>query len=250
MSLLSRALASLKAAPPEPLAPAVIDLAGQSVTVSFKRNARARRIVLRLGRSQGEVAVTLPKRVSRTAALDFVHRSRAWIEARLAARPAQIAFAAGNSIPYRGVPHLVVAGCGRRGVVSADPAARTLTVPGDPVHLTRRLTDWLKAEAKRELNAASARYAQAMAVRYRRIIIRDQKSRWGSCSTSGDISYSWRLILAPPEVLDYVAAHEVAHLQHMDHSTRFWRLVLSHCPTARTAKVWLKRHAADVHRYG
>ena len=250
MSLLRRTLASLKAAAPDPLAPAVIEIAGQPITISFKRNARARRIVLRLGRGAGEVSVTLPKRVSRTAALDFVHRSQGWIETRLSARPAQIAFAPGSSIPYRGVPHAVVADPGRRGLVRADAETCTLTVPGDPAHLSRRLTDWLKAEARRELGAASARYAAAMAVRYRRIVIRDQKSRWGSCSSSGDIAYSWRLILAPPEVLDYVAAHEVAHLQHMDHSARFWRLVLSHCPAARTAKGWLKQHSGDVHRYG
>ena len=87
-----------------------------------------------------------------------------------------------------------------------------------------------------------------MGVDYRRITIRDQRSRWGSCSASGELSYSWRLILAPDYVLDYVAAHEVAHLRHLDHSQRFWRLVLTHCQGAAKAKNWLRAHGQDVHR--
>ena len=156
----------------------------------------------------------------------------------------------GACIPYRGVPHEIVAAGGSRGAICLDAEPRTIAVPGGAEHLPRRLTDWLKQQAKAELSEATHRYARAMGVKCRRIAIRDQKSRWGSCSSSGEISYSWRLILAPPEVLDYVAAHETAHLKHMDHSPRFWRLVLSHCPDARSAKQWLKRHAADVHRYG
>ena len=87
-----------------------------------------------------------------------------------------------------------------------------------------------------------------MGVSFRRIIIRDQRSRWGSCSASGELSYSWRLILAPPYVLDYVAAHEVAHLRHLDHSKHFWRLVLTHCRDAGRAKNWLRTHGQEVHR--
>ena len=89
-----------------------------------------------------------------------------------------------------------------------------------------------------------------MAARFRKINIRDQKSRWGSCSTDGVLNYSWRLVLAPPYVLDYVAAHEVAHLREMNHSTRFWRLVLSHCPGSRSAKTWLKLHGTRLHALG
>jgi predicted metal-dependent hydrolase len=123
-------------------------------------------------------------------------------------------------------------------------------VPGKPEHVARRATDWLRKQAAIDLELACARYASAMDVKVRRIAIRDQKSRWGSCSSSGDLSFSWRLILAPPIVLDYVAAHEVAHLLEMNHSPRFWRHVLKHCPHARDAKNWMRLHGSDLHRYG
>jgi len=116
--------------------------------------------------------------------------------------------------------------------------------------LKRRLADWLKREARRDLTLASERYAQAMAVSFHRLAIRDQASRWGSCSSDGSLSYSWRLILAPSFVLDYVAAHEVAHLKHMNHGVRFWRLVLTHCPMAPQARLWLRRHGVTLHRFG
>jgi predicted metal-dependent hydrolase len=82
-----------------------------------------------------------------------------------------------------------------------------------------------------------------------RVTVRDQKSRWGSCSASGDLSYSWRLIMAPPFILDYVAAHEVAHRLHMNHGPRFWRLLMTHNPDVRRARAWFKAHGAELHRY-
>jgi hypothetical protein len=125
---------------------------------------------------------------------------------------------------------------------------RAIHVPGELPHVPRRLLDWLKSAARNEIAAAAQRYAAAMGVTYRRITIRDQRSRWGSCSAQGDLSFSWRLILTPTYVLDYVAAHEVAHLKHMNHGPRFWRLVLTHCPEASRAKSWLKAHGQSVHR--
>ena len=124
-----------------------------------------------------------------------------------------------------------------------------VNLPCKPEAAVRLLKYFLGAEATRELVSASRRYADAMATKFTRISIRDQKSRWGSCSASGVLSYSWRLILAPDFVLDYVAAHEVAHLREMNHGPRFWRLVLTHCPHARTAKQWLKTHGSKVHHY-
>jgi predicted metal-dependent hydrolase len=251
VSLLRRALRAVRPARRvEPLPPALLRLDDQELTVVFRRNARAKRMVLRLGRNHGEAVLTLPKRAGRAEALRFVEGSAAWLKQRLAVRPRPVALIPGAHIPYRGVPHEIAAAAGHRGAISLDAERRTIAVPGDAVHLPRRLTDWLKLEAKRDLTDATRRYARAMGVACRRIAIRDQKSRWGSCSSSGEISYSWRLILSPPEVLDYVAAHETAHLRHMDHGPRFWRLVLTHCPHARTAKQWLKRHAGEVHRYG
>jgi predicted metal-dependent hydrolase len=123
-------------------------------------------------------------------------------------------------------------------------------VAGEAPHVARRVRDYLKREAKRELEAASRRYAEQLDVKIKRVSVRDQASRWGSCSTTGMLSYSWRLILAPPFVLDYLAAHEVAHLVEMNHSRSFWRIVGRICPNTARAKTWLDSHGADLHRYG
>ena len=125
-----------------------------------------------------------------------------------------------------------------------------LCVAGEAPHVGRRVGDYLRREAQRDLSAASRRAAELLGVSVKRISVRDQSSRWGSCSTTGVLSYSWRLILAPPFVLDYLAIHEVAHLVEMNHSPRFWRLVNRMCPDAERAKVWLDTHGADLHRYG
>ncbi len=121
---------------------------------------------------------------------------------------------------------------------------------GDAAHTARRVIDFFKREVRRDVERASRRYALALGVTIKRIGVRDQVSRWGSCSTSGVLSYSWRLIFAPPYVLDYLAAHEVAHLVEMNHSPRFWRLVERLCPDLRRAKAWLDVHGKDLHRYG
>lgn len=227
---------------------AVIDIAGKPVSVAFRRNKQARRLIIRLSRRRDGVIVTMPPRSSAAEALDFARRSQAWIAARLAAEQETVAFASGAAIPVRDVKLIVTPENIRRGTVRIDTGR--LLVPGDAAHLPRRVTDWLKAEAKRDLLRASEHYAAAMEVKFRRLTVRDQASRWGSCSADGALSYSWRLILAPSFVLDYVAAHEVAHLRHMDHSPRFWRLVLMSCDRAAEARTWLRRNGASIHRYG
>jgi predicted metal-dependent hydrolase len=153
----------------------------------------------------------------------------------------------------RGVPHRIVHRRAVRGTVWTETdafGAQLLCVAGNAPHIDRRIGDFLRREAKRNLEAASMRYANALGVRIKRLAVRDQSSRWGSCSTSGALSFSWRLILAPPFVLDYLAAHEVAHLLEMNHSARFWRLVQKLCPDHERAKVWLDVHGTDLHRYG
>jgi predicted metal-dependent hydrolase len=131
-----------------------------------------------------------------------------------------------------------------------DGGENLICVAGDAPYVERRIGDFLRREAQRDLSAASRRAADMIGVSVKRISVRDQSSRWGSCSTTGVLSYSWRLILAPPFVLDYLAIHEVAHLVEMNHSPRFWRLVNRMCPDAERAKVWLDVHGADLHRYG
>lgn len=214
----------------------------------FRRNAQARRLVLRLNASGTGVIVTVPKGVSRARALDFTERSRGWIEERARTRGRPVQLAAGSTIPFRGVNHEIRHVDSRRGLVTADALPGVILVPGEAVHVKRRLLDFLKRTAEADLTQASARYAVLMGVSYRRISIRDQRSRWGSCSANGTLSFSWRLILAPGYVLDYVAAHEVAHLRHLDHGPGFWRLVLAHCEDAAKARNWLRSNGQEVHR--
>ena len=235
-----------RATPPAP-EPQIIEIDGKAVTLRFRRNVAAKRMVLRLDGKSGGLVMTLPKRSGLAEALRFVEQSSDWISRVLAKQPEPTKFVDGSSILYRGQLHVLRITGGPRGLVQV--IGDELNVPGKPEHAVRRLKDFLAAEAKRELVSASRRYADAMATRFTRVSIRDQKSRWGSCSAGGVLSYSWRLILAPDYVLDYVAAHEVAHLCEMNHGPQFWRLVLTHCPHARTAKQWLKTHGSKVHHH-
>ncbi|WP_137388304.1 M48 family metallopeptidase [Rhodoligotrophos defluvii] len=223
-----------------------------TVLVKIRRNARARRMILRLAPDGDGVVLTLPPRVSEQDGLAFARRNSNWILSRLNDQAERVEFHPGQILPFRGEPHVISHGARARGLVHADYSGgeARLVVHGEIAHLARRLADWLKRQAKAELAAASDRYAQAMGVRYRRLAVRDQKSRWGSCTSDGRLSYSWRLILTPPHVLDYVAAHEVAHLIEMNHSDRFWAVVALHCPHWREARRWLKTNGAALHRYG
>jgi len=238
--------------PPEPQS---IEIAFDRTIYSVRlhRHPQARRYTLRIQTATREVVLTMPPRGSLREARAFAEKHGGWIAARLGRLPAAVPFAHGTVVPLRGVDHRIDHRRGARGTVWSELAfdgTRLLCVAGEVPHVGRRIADHLKREAKRDLDAASRRYAQALGVTLRRVSIRDQSSRWGSCSTTGVLSYSWRLILAPPFVLDYLAAHEVAHLVEMNHSTRFWRTVLALCPDTRRAKVWLDTHGAGLHRYG
>jgi len=235
---------------PKALEPASLQVGPEELDVVFRRHVKARRLVLRLNPEGTAAVVTVPRGASRNRALDFVHLSAPWLKTRLEQRGKNIELLPGNRIPLRGEDHEIRHVASRRGTVTLDPVTKLIHVPGELPHIPRRLLEWLKALARAELAAASEKYASAMDVSYRRISIRDQRSRWGSCSASGDLSYSWRLILTPSYVLDYVAAHEVAHLKHLDHSASFWRLVLTRCPEASRAKKWLKANGNSVHRIG
>jgi predicted metal-dependent hydrolase len=239
---------------PVSLERAELEIDGDLLPLMLKRNARARRMILRLDRKGRGVVLTIPTRASRQRALEFARSHSHWIRSRLSAVPKPVPFLPGAIIPLRGVPHEIRHTETLRGRVrlvqqEAD-APGFVEVAGDPVHLSRRLRDWLKAESKKELLAASSAYAKAMAVTFHRISVRDQSSRWGSCSANGQLSYSWRLIFAPSFVLDYVAAHEVAHLAHMNHGAKFWALVARHCPDYQKARTWMKRHGKELHSYG
>ena len=237
-----------------PSAPGFIDISHEGVTyrVVIARSARARRITLRIRNGTSDPVLTIPARGNLSVAANFATRHAGWLANKLARVPAQIPFRAGKTLPIRGIDHHVIETGAPRGLVCAKRIGevRILEVPGAPQHVARRVTEFLKREARRDLEAAVLRHLAAARLQAKRISIKDTKSRWGSCSANGTLSFSWRLILAPPFVLDYLAAHEVAHLKELNHSERFWRLTRALCGRTDDAEAWMKRHGARLHRYG
>ena len=230
---------------------------GLPAPVEVRRHPTARRLTLRVSRTERVVYLTVPRHTDLREADRFVARSLEWVRERLDGVPEPVAFQHGAAIPLRGELHdLAFVGPQPRAPVVAVVAPATvgqhpaLAVSGNAANAPRRLKDWLQAEASRDLDARVTHHAARLGVRARRLTMRDQKSRWGSCSSSGQLSFSWRLILAPSFVLDYVAAHEVAHLAEMNHGPRFWRLVEKTLPEYDAARVWLRLRGMELYRYG
>jgi predicted metal-dependent hydrolase len=227
--------------------------AGRSFRVALKRRPTARRITLRVSNATGEVVLTLPEHAELGAARRFADAHGGWIASRLERVPRRVAFKHGATVPFRGVPHRVAhwSNIGGGTEATVDPAGEpVLAVTCDTPHVARRVREFLEREARKDLARAVRKYSNALGVTAKRIAVRDTKTRWGSCSAKGCLSFSWRLILAPHYVLDYLAAHEVAHLKEMNHSHRFWRELHRLCPRTEEAERWLKRHGTELHRYG
>jgi len=227
--------------------------------VEVRRHPGARRLTLRVSRTRRTVIVTLPVQCDLDEAGSFITRNIDWVRARLDSLPDAVPFSDGVFIPLRGEAHRVAftgpsprAAASQRGPVERVQTGSypELRVGGHEEHAPRRLKDWLTKEAHRHIDQRVAFHAKRLGVNAKRIAVRDQTSRWGSCSTTGVLSFSWRLIMAPPEILDYVAAHEVAHLVEMNHGPRFWALVAKTMPKLDDAKRWLQIYGMDLHRYG
>ncbi len=246
----TRALLYRRPAEPSTL---VVRHGSQFFSVKLRRHRRARRYTLRIHPTDREAILTVPPRGTIAEAREFANMHGGWIAARLGRLPKAAPFQPGTVLPLRGVPHRIVHRAGERGTVwteTRESGEKILCVAGGVEFTDRRVHDFLKREARKELHKASLAYAEALGVRVKRVSIRDQSSRWGSCTSAGSLSYSWRLILAPSFVLEYLAAHEVAHLVEMNHSPRFWRVVGRVCVHVERAKVWLDTHGNDLHRYG
>ena len=229
----------------------LLKIDGKSVEVILRTNPRARRFIVKVDPATGEVSVVAPSSRSFDRALDFARKEKDWIAGRLADVPEPVSLDVGSTVMFKGVEFAIRSGEGRGAPVWIDRDAirPTIRVGGRQEHASRRLLDWLKREARKKIDERVAEHAAVLGVRPKRITIRDTSSRWGSCSSARSLSFSWRLILAPPAVLDYVVAHEVAHLRELNHKPRFWRLVEMLVPEVERSQAWLSEHGALLHRY-
>jgi predicted metal-dependent hydrolase len=229
-----RTLIRTREAPPPPA-----DIHGVRVVP----NSRARRLSLRVDSKIGDVVLTWPKRTSLKAAEKFVRENMDWVERHRAKIIPARSFDAGATVPLGGKDYTIVHAAGR-GVTRIEGDA--IIVHGGAAHLHRRVRDFIKAESLRQLTALSAEKAAVLGLKPASVRVLDPKSRWGSCGPDGKLMYSWRIILAPYEVMDYLVAHEVAHRVHMNHSPAFWRLCTSLTTDAKGSRRWLHDHGKSL----
>ena len=212
------------------------------VEIILRRNLRARRFSLRVSQSDGRVTLSLPTRARETEAIAFAIAQEGWIRAALAKMPVLTGVGIGAVVPVEGALLRLGTGAGRSVRIDGDQ----LIVPGDPARAGAKAAAFLKVLARERLAQASDHYAAQVGRRVTQISLRDTKSRWGSCTADGSLMYSWRLIMAPPAVLRYVAAHEVAHLVEMNHSPAFWAVVTGLYPRWQPERAWLKREGGTL----
>ena len=216
--------------------------------VTIQRRKGTRRMTLRMHPVTRALTLSLPMRGSLREAERFLREKQSWIAKQLSKLPETVPFADGSVIPILGELYRIVHQPSTRGVVKR--VEDQIIISGAAEHLPRRLRDWLKQELKREATAIAMEKAAILGVKVRRVGVRDTSSRWGSCSSNGHLSFSWRLMLSPREVMGYVVAHEVAHLREMNHSAKFWARVSEICPDWERHYAWLRDHNAELYRYG
>lgn len=216
-----------------------------AIEIALRRSARARRYSLRVPATGGPPVLTMPRAACEAEALSFAQSRRDWLLGHLDSRPREVLVGHGAQVPYAGALLRVQPGTGRTPRLEGG----TLFVPGPEQASGARVAGWLKARARMALSAACTHHAGTLGRGYSRLDLRDTRGRWGSCSSAGRLMFSWRLVMAPPEVLDYVAAHEVAHLAEMNHGPRFWATVARLCPGHAGPRAWLRRDGPGLHRY-
>lgn len=227
-----------------------VDVAGRSVPITVSENARATRITLRIEPGGRALKLTIPHGLHHREVDDFLARHQGWLQTRLEKFGASSKLQAGGTIDIRGVTHRIEHTGSLRGVTQTAVGPQgdaVLRVSGLPEHTGRRIATYLKKEARADLERLVAIHAKIVGKPVRSISMKDTRSRWGSCSYDGNLSFSWRIVMAPENVIDYLAAHEVAHLREMNHGPKFWALCKNLCPDMDESKAWLKRHGSQLH---
>ena len=225
---------------------------GREVPLTIRAHPRARRLTLRIEPGGRGLRLTVPPRVRRGDVDAFLARHEGWAAEKLAGLPVAPRVAPGATIPIAGEPHRIEhsgALRGRTERLAGDDGMLVLRVSGDGAATGRRVADYLKRAARGPIEAAAARHAAQVGREPRAIRLKDTRSRWGSCTADGTLAFSWRLAMAPPFVLDYLVAHECAHLRHMDHGPDFWMLTRALAPRTDEAKAWLRREGQALHAY-
>ncbi len=221
---------------------------GQLVGLTLRHNKRAKRLILRFDPISQGVIVTLPAKATLKHALRFVDQHENWVMTQMEKSSPSTKMEEGAIIPIEGIEYKIFHNPDKRFGVEMTSDGE-IYVAGTKDHLARRLTDFLKKQARSRLQIQVDLCCDKIHTQHRRIAIRDTKSRWGSCATNGNLNFSWRLILASPEILNYVAAHEVAHLREHNHSPAFWAVVKELDPNWKKSRDWLKSNGAKLHAY-
>lgn len=223
-----------------------MDLDG--VAIETRRSARAKRLQIRIDSAKRQAILVIPSGATLTDAEKFARAHEAWIRRELSSLPCQVPFVPGAIVPIEGEPTELVFDPALGTKVERTTAA--LVVGGRPVGFERRVLAWLKQYARARFLRETSDFAYQLGHTVPSLSLRDSRTRWGSCSSSGRMSLSWRLILAPPGVGRYVVAHESAHLVHMNHGPKFWATVDQLFPEHGPWRHWLRRHGDELRRYG
>lgn len=224
---------------------------GRRVPVKLIVNPRARHVSVRIDPTRREAIATAPSKRHLKHAAQFAAERAGWIASELARLPRGVSLTPGSVVPIRGVEHDLVYQQGRGPARLEEGLLPRLIVPAaEPALFESRVLRFLKDQARTDLIDRVATHAVTLGVKPVRIQVKELRSRWGSCSVDGVLSFSWRVILAPPFVLDYLAAHEVAHLREMNHSRRFWAQVKRCMPDYERGREWLHEHGCALHAVG
>ena len=227
--------------------PEWLSINGQRLPLVIKRHRRAKRICLRYNPTQHTISLTLPRHTRVSVGLQFLMQKSEWLIETLREIPEKKQIKPGVVIPLLGARVRIKHERDLEGRYYLDDEA--LYVGGAREQFSRRVTESLRTIAISAIDEIATKQARKIGRRINRISVRDTRSRWGSCSSNGNLAFSWRLVFAPFEVMEYVVAHEVAHLRYMNHSKGFWELVEYLCPDYEAAKDWLRLHGKDLYRF-
>tara|TARA_B100000029_G_scaffold85050_1_gene75633 strand:+ start:2938 stop:3636 length:699 start_codon:yes stop_codon:yes gene_type:complete len=225
-----------------------ICIGGKPTPLWVRRKKNARRVILRVSEKNNGLIVTLPPLGTLDDVLDIVAKQEKWVQSRLAQVSVSIPFEAGAEIPIFGVPHEICHFPNDYGGVWLTSGK--LCVTGRTEHVARRIHDWFRREAKVQIRPVAEAKARILRSNIGRVTIKDTRTRWGSCSAKGNLNFSWRIVLMPRKVFEYIIIHEVAHLREQNHGKEFWKLVQLMDPNFDHSRLWLQKYGEKLYRIG